>query len=240
MWDRISLFLPNLGIIAAIALLSTLVLRWIDKKYGKDLNSVSWVAKNWKGVIRPVALFIILIYAPFREELIFRAILVIIFPEVTRNAWYAILISAAVFAAWHVPNTRYLGGGGWLKKYKEGTLESDDLEAESSKLRKENLEEFPKGTLPILRVLTFVYPFSIGIVAGYFGIKYQSLWIPVLVHFLVNLLGPLMVIGTSLLLMLVVATFFLAKDRLWYVSYLWRNKRRMRKLKRLERKRSES
>ncbi len=108
-----------------------------------------------------------LIFAPMGEELLFRGPLIIAFSSVTDNAWVGIVISALLFSIGH-----YLPFP--VVSNIEGTLYMPNS----------NLMEDFKG---VIRILNSAFVFLLGIISGYFCIRYQSLHIGIAIHSLWNL-----------------------------------------------------
>jgi membrane protease YdiL (CAAX protease family) len=184
-------FAPSFGIIALIAVVSTLYLRYSVKYWctKEKINSIEWVEKNRSKLAWRISVPLMYVQAPTLEELIFRGPLLLLFAVFSLNAWIGVVVSAILFGASH-----WFG----LKvdfseaKYRNRT---DDLSAEAKRVEKEQ----PKIILRRRLAHTLVTCF-LGLIAGYCTVKYQSLWAGVLVHMVWNMFVPLLVIIFSLIL----------------------------------------
>ena len=110
----------------------------------------------------------ILFLAPLREELLFRAILILLFPSLTLGAWITIAILATGFGAIH-----------WKGQV---ALVLEDLRAWS--------EERDSKVRKVHRVLATSWTFVLGLLCGVTAVYYQSLWIALAIHVGWNYLVP--------------------------------------------------
>ncbi len=167
--ERIYAFLPSILIIVCIAGTTLLYNKLITKRLGEDnLKINEWVKNNkWKAFssFAPV----IYIGTPAIEELIFRAPLVIIFNTMSLSAWCGILISGGLFALLHWRDGIKFVVNGF----------SFSFSIFSNKEERTWIEGV--NTLCVL---------ILGILTGYYGIKYQSIWVSVGIHALWNLIAP--------------------------------------------------
>ena len=93
-----------------------------------------------------------------------------------------------------------------LSAKENGNHKSDDVEAEVNRL---NAEE---GKMIMVRkVLHVVFTLPLGILAGYYGIKYQSVWVAFGIHSVWNLIMP----AVLPILMLLGVLAFLGISSLW-------------------------
>ncbi|MFH1427184.1 MAG: CPBP family glutamic-type intramembrane protease, partial [Patescibacteria group bacterium] len=146
-------------------------------------------------------------------ELIFRAPLIIAFSTVSTIAWYGIFASSGLFALTH-----WFGKKIWMPEIlsarKNGEHKTDDLVVEMNRVHQEK-----ERTIIVRRVLHVFFTLPLGILAGYYGIKCQSVWVAFGIHFGWNFIMP----AVLPLLMLLVGLVFLG------ISFLWdslRSKRR--------------
>jgi len=160
-------------------------MKWIVKRFGDDFKSVKWHEKNKWKVTWTVGMPLMNIWTPAVEELIFRAPLIIAFSTMSSFAWYGVLTSSCLFALVH-----WFGKKIWMPEIllarENGDYKSDDLKAETERLRKEEGKE-----ILVKRVLHVILTLPLGILAGYYGIKYQSVWVSVGIHSLWNLIIPM-------------------------------------------------
>lgn len=214
--ERIYAFLPSVLIIACIAGTAFLYLKWVVKRFGDNLKSVEWHRKNQGKVAWTVGTPMICVFGPAVEELIFRAPLIIAFGSMSSSAaWYGVFASSGLFALSH-----WFGKKIWMPEIlsakENGDHESDDVEEEINRLHQEN----EKGIM-VRRVLHVVLTLPLGVLAGYYGIRYQSVWVAFGIHMAWNLVMPF-----------VVPLFFLFSMLAFFsISSLWnRVMRRRRRL----------
>lgn len=183
--ERWELFAPGIFSAAILALATLLYVRWVVKKIGlQNLNSAQWVKDNLFKVSLLVGTPVGNVLAPTAEELLFRAPIIVMFPDLGGFAWMGILISAGIFSLLHI------------KEKNLGIFEVLNAKnGDDSLIEKENQVE--KGLDRAERRLRIVFrlaaTFILGIIAGYFGIKHQSLWLSIGIHSLWNLTMPLLV-----------------------------------------------
>jgi len=185
--ERVYEFLPSVLMLAAIAAVASLYRQCIKKKFGDNLNSVTWIEKNkWKSFflyyVPAVA-----VGGPALEELGFRAPLIIAFDGMSSSAaWYALLVSSAIFGLFHF---------GAVIMFSEISSEKDSGNSQS-----DNLEEMvesiriKKGKMILLQKILRVGAASLsGVFIGYYGISCQSIWVCFGIHSLWNLTMPVLV-----------------------------------------------
>lgn len=202
---RIYAFLPSVLVIACIAGATFLYLKWVIKRFGDNFKSVEWHKKNRWKVIWAVGTPLINVWAPAAEELIFRAPLIITFSAMSSAAWYGVFASSGLFALSH-----WFGKKIWMPEIlstkENGNHKSDDVVAEMNRLHTE------EGKIIIVRkVLHVIFTLPLGILAGYYGIKYQSVWVAFGIHSVWNLIMP----AVHPLLMLLGALAYLGISSLW-------------------------
>lgn len=182
--ERIYTFLPSIVILICVAIATRLYLWWIAKRFGKNLKSVNWHKKNELKVASMFGTPLIYIFAPALEELIFRAPIIVAFSTVSSVAWYGILASSGLFALAH-----WRGKKVWMPEILDGNHKSDDVAEEINRLHAE------AGKMIMVRKASHVIvTLFLGILAGYYGIKCQSLWVAFGIHVAWNIVAPVVFI----------------------------------------------
>jgi membrane protease YdiL (CAAX protease family) len=212
--ERTYELLPSVLILACIAGVTLLYLELIIKRFGDNYKSVEWHEKNKWKVIWSVGTPLTNVWAPAVEELIFRAPLIIAFSAISSVAWYGIFASSGLFALVH-----WFGKKIWIfdifSARENGEHKSDNVVDEVNRLHTE------KGKMVVVRkVLHVVLTLPLGILAGYYGIKYQSVWVAFGIHSAWNLIMP----AVLPILMLLVMFTFLGITSLWG-KVRWNRKR---------------
>jgi len=174
--ERIFTFLPSILVIACIAGVTLLYLKWIVKRFGDNFKSVEWQEKNKWKVFWMVGVPLRGLWAPFAEKLIFRAPIIIAFSAMSSFAWYGVLASSCLFSLLH-----WSGKKIWipeiLSEKENNTHNSDDVEAEVERLYQKKRKE-----IVVRRIIHMFFSLILGILVGYYGIKYQSIWMSVGIH----------------------------------------------------------
>ena len=203
--ERFLTFLPSVLVIASIALITRVYLKWIIGRFDENAKSVQWHQQNKWKVFWLVGMPVQIVWAPTVEELIFRAPLVLAFSGMSSFAWYGILTSAVLFSLMH-----WSGKKIWMPEIllarAEGSHKSDDIGEEVERLH----QEAGKKIL-VSRISHVIFALLAGISAGYYGILYQSIWVSVGIHAAWNLVMPVVV----QLLLLVVMIFYVLLSLLW-------------------------
>ena len=212
--ERIYAFLPSVLIIAVIGGATFLYLKWVVKRFGDNFKSVEWHKQNQWKVTWTVGTPLINVWAPAVEELIFRAPLIIAFSAISSVAWYGVFASSGLFALLH-----WFGKKIWIPEIlsakENGNHKSDDMEAEINRLHMEEGK-----MIMVYKVLHVVFALPVGILAGYYGIKYQSVWVAFGIHSVWNLIMPTVL----LILMLLGVLAFNGISSLWD-RIRWRRRR---------------
>ena len=200
--ERIDIFLPSVLIISCIALITFLYIRIVRKCLGVNLKSVEWNKENlWKSALM-IGTPILNLGAPAVEELIFRAPLIIIFDSISSTAWYGILISSLLFGLAHFFGKK-VSMSDLFSARENNENESDDVQAETDRIHKK------LGKIILARRIFHVFvTFLAGIVFGYYGIVYQSIWVSFGLHSLWNLIMPFIMPVLIFLGSLVFAIFY--------------------------------
>jgi len=210
--ERFMQFLPSVIIIFSIAVVTLAHLFLIEKLLGSRLKSIDWLNKNKRKIFFLFFVPAFYVLPPTLEELIFRGPLIIVFGTLSFSAWIAILFSAFLFAAFH-----YFGVASRINLFdilsekEKGNIETDDIEAEEKKLAKTQSKK-----IKIRRIINISVSFPLGIFSGYCGIVYQSIWLSVVVHFIYNILAPI-------ILWIIIAIVFLLFSG---ISELWNRLKR--------------
>ena len=203
--ERISLFLPSILIIGGIAVIMFLYLKLMIRKFGDNLKSIDWVEQNKLKASLLLSSPNAYIFAPTWEELVFRAPIIIMFSELSQSAWYGILASSILFSVLHWRGNK-ITFFEILDARDNGEKESDNLEDESERLSQKMKKEVKQR-----KALHVLLTFLSGIIFGYFGIKYQSIWISVGLHSLWNLIMPILVV----VLIILAAIIYVSLSSLW-------------------------
>ncbi|MDP3696645.1 MAG: CPBP family intramembrane metalloprotease [Candidatus Taylorbacteria bacterium] len=185
------------------------------KRYRENLKSIEWLKENEWKVIWLIGTPACNIWAPTAEELIFRAPLIVAFGNISGNAWWGILASSIAFAFIHYFGKKINFLEVLLAKENSET-KNDDLQTTISDIEKAQAQQ-----MKTRRLLHIVATLPLGILAGYYGIKYQSIWVSVGIHSVWNLLMPTIL---PFLVLLVMLAFF-GITEVWD-RFRWRYRRR--------------
>ena len=207
--ERVYLFLPSILILGGVAAVTFFYLKWVIKYFGEDnFKSIEWHEKNkWKIPLIVGAPWVI-VFAPAVEELIFRAPLIIIFSTVSSDAWYGIFVSSGLFALAHLYEKKI-----WiydiLDERKNGNCQSDDVMTEMNRFYQENIK-----MVGVRQVLNIIFVLPLGILAGYYSIKCQSIWAAFAIHAIWNLVMPPIILFLGILLLFFVFVFVFLWDKI--------------------------
>lgn len=197
MIERFHLFLPSILALVCIATVTTFYLRFAIKQFGDNLKSVEWNQKNEIKVSLLVGTPLICILAPAVEELIFRAPLVVVFRHLDATAWCMIVVSSLIFGLIH-----WFGNHLWMPDIliarKNGRHQSDNVAAETTRLLAEM-----KGEIRIRKYAQVVGATGFGVLVGYIGVEYQSIWACFGIHSLWNFLVPAITFLIQLLIIVI-------------------------------------
>lgn len=179
--ERFMYFLPSILIIAGIYIAAQIYLALVTKLLGTNLKSIEWIKRNRKKIFILFFLPIGGILAPAGEELIFRAPVIIFFEGISYSAWLVILFSAFLFAISHYFWTEEKFVGFFLEKERFKT-ETDNLEFEVKRILQSKEKEIRNK-----KIANICFAFLMGIISGYCGVLYQSIWVSVGIHAIWNL-----------------------------------------------------
>lgn len=184
--ERIGQFLPSLVLLGSITAALQIYQMVMRRRWKKELDSIAWWKASRKEAFWRLSGPEIYFLMPLREELVFRAPLIIAFGFLSSYAWIAVLLIGTVFAVTHSLGKK-LTISEVLREHKERQIETDSLKETVS-----FLEGVMKKEIRIRRLLQPLFIFPLGILTGYYGIQYQSLWLVVGIHVLWNLLFPIL------------------------------------------------
>lgn len=174
--ERISqFFMPIL-----FALFTMLVIRryseFMNRRIGKEnFDNIDWWERNRLKITIFLGLPLIILGAT-TEEFAFRLLIIIAFKEMSACAWIAILLSSALFAMSHNRN-KYILHKTW------GSFFDED--------KKDEMIPKEKSLTKLIHISNAMI---LGIVLGYIGIRYQSLYLVIGLHMAWNLIGAAMVL----------------------------------------------
>jgi len=192
--ERLLDFLPQIIVLFTIGVASIVASKILEKLWLKGIakdkrKMIEWCKEN---KLKAAVGFIIgaYLYAPTVEELIFRAALIVIFPAISGYAWLGIILSGLAFGLLHAFDD-------YVKIFKTS------LAVGNPKHENESVTEESKAKIngKVIRIYRGISTGGMGILIGYFGIKYQSLYLASAIHAGWNLLMPLfllIVIGVTL------------------------------------------
>lgn len=206
--DRFLLFLPSISVLALIAVVTFAYLRWLMRRFGENIKSVEWREKNkWKTAWL-IATPSQNVLAPAWEELAFRAPLVIAFTSLSSGAWTWMIISSVLFAAVHLFKKGVTDLDLFAQK-KAGYNESDNTDEETERFRSEN-----KKAILLRKILNICFTFILGMIAGYYAITHQSIWIAFWIHAIWNFVMPFIVILCFVVILMIVNGLIFLWERL--------------------------
>ncbi len=168
------MFFPSIFILTIISGILLIYLKYQKKQFGKKLHSIKWLKKERKKVIWTLSAPEYCILAPAREEVIFRAPLIIIFSEISSNAWYGIFISSIIFSLMH-----------WAGE-KVSLSDIISSKTDNTKIAKLFFLKRNRKKIFLRKIIHVLCTFPLGILAGYYGIKHQSIWVAFAIHSIWN------------------------------------------------------
>ena len=127
MTERFFQFLPSIAILASIAIATLIYLRLISRRFRERTKSIKWCKENHWKIIWLIKMPLLYVWAPVAEELLFRAPLVVIFSDLSGNAWLGIWISGLLFSLVHYFGNKITLFEVLLSK-ERGDIKTDSLE----------------------------------------------------------------------------------------------------------------
>jgi membrane protease YdiL (CAAX protease family) len=195
MTQRIIHFLPSICSLATICLLGRLYFKLISKKFSDRFKNIEWCEANQGKIAHLIGMPVTYVIAPAFEELLCRAPIIVIFSWVSPAAWEAITASSVFFAAMHWPDSSEIFSALFKWRKKRGVPIGDEVQKKESR--------------PLWKkILQVIITFPMGLAFGYYGIRYQSIWISFGLHAAWNLVGPF---ALTIVLGLVMLFFELGK-----------------------------
>jgi membrane protease YdiL (CAAX protease family) len=203
--ERFMSLLPSVLVLGGIVGATFLFLKFIlpiligNERYKNHELLKVWMKENkrnkWKAVIFATVPFTC-IFSPALEEIVFRAPLLFLFSVISGYAWLGIIISSILFALAHYSEKTtevFLRGIEFAEEV--WTKEPNNNAHINGSDRERRKKLFRRGRA--------IGSFGFGILVGYLGIKYQSLYLCAVIHAAWNLLTPFV------LPLLVVIFFFI-------------------------------
>lgn len=188
MVERIDAFLPSIVILALVGMVTLGYVRFNIRRWGTSFKSVAWHEEHQSQVLWKVAVPLTYVSAPAIEEVLFRAPLIIAFPQISADAWPWLLASSAVFGSVHWFR-RLVDPECLFEARKNGTNQSDDVKSEVRRI----WAEF--GIIGRMQQVFGVVIVSFGgLLFGYYGITHQSVWVAYGMHAAWNLFAPFVLI----------------------------------------------
>lgn len=182
-------------------------------RFGDNFKSVEWQKNNRMKVFWTLSIPLTVL-SPAVDELIFRVPLIIAFGAISSVAWYGVFASSGLFALSHWFGKK-IRMSEIIYAKENGNHKSDDVVAEINRLHTK------EGKIIMARrVLHVVLALPLGILTGYYGIKYQSVWVAFGIHFVWNFVIPVVV---PILIFLGALVFF-GISSLWD-GVVWRRRR---------------
>ncbi|MBI1957337.1 MAG: CPBP family intramembrane metalloprotease [Candidatus Niyogibacteria bacterium] len=177
LWERFLLFWPSIAILLAIGGALRAYFKFLNKRYGEHLKDMEWVKENGGKITLLYVLPTLWFVSPVIEELMFRMPLIFFFGSITPLAWIGIGVSSVVFALMH-------WFSGFSKAYHRGLHSGLHSKKDAGVIAVGVETPDPKQEKSILysRVWQVFATSILGILAGYYGVYYQSIWVSIGIH----------------------------------------------------------
>ncbi len=221
--DRFTALLAEFAVVYWVAIVSLLYIKRIRAHWGEDnLDSLKWLMLNMRKYYRWNWLPLALVLAPASEELLFRAPIVFLFEDLSPLAWYGVLASGLVFGLTHWSGNK-ISLNLLVKEWQADRHTSDSVSKELKRLAEERL----KAVLA-LRTFHVLTASALGVVAGYYGILCQSLFVSVGIHAVSNLVLPTIFRVITIITIIVLVGVGLVVDcvprffRFMFLEWDWR------------------
>lgn len=201
-WERLQQFTLSILIVTSIGIIAiTHAENSLNAliKAGKTVGDIQ-DTQTKVGFLKNIIFPTVVVYAPTIEEVMFRLPLILAFSTINRQSLHVIVISGLLFGLHHITNP-----GSTFREL------PDDLPLSAIKNR-ENDEK-----IGFRNYYQVVMTSILGILAGYFSVKFQSIWVAVAIHVLWNTLG---IVTIGLGIGLVVAIVLLIARKLGYEDKL--------------------
>ena len=227
MSERFMSLLPSVLVLVGIGGVAFLFLKFIlpvligNERYKNPELLKVWMKENkWKAVIF-AAVPSTCIFSPALEEIVFRAPLLFLFSVISGHAWLGIIISSILFALVH-----------YSEKTTEALLKGIEL-AEEVWTKEPNNNAHINGPdrerrKKSFRISRAIGSFGFGILVGYLGIKYQSLYICAVIHAAWNLLAPFMLPFLFIIFLLIFLGIMALRDIFEKKRFYTRFEKRLR------------
>jgi membrane protease YdiL (CAAX protease family) len=212
--ERVYVFLPSILILVGLAIVSRIYLKLVTDRFKKDLNSIKWCKENTLKLVLMLTLPTLCVYAPALEELIFRAPLVVAFKALSPVAWHWIIVSSALFAATHWFGRKITIDDVLLAEKENNGLPTDNVDEEMKRL--DQLQGKKKRI--IKKISHVIFTFLLAILAGYYSIKLQSVWIAFGIHSGWNIVLPIGILFIGFLLSILFVVIVSLGKAAWELS----------------------
>lgn len=182
MLERIYALMPSLTILVTLIVIGRIYALLMKKRVEERFKDLEWVSGHRLQI---TALFapLMFIQAPLVEETAARFPLLVLFSDLSGWAWYGILASAALFSLWYWYNNEDYHAGTYLVSDKrKGRNTSNDSYQEVERIKKNHKKAIRSG-----RIYQTIMVFFLGVLAGYFSLKFQSIWWAVGIHIAWNI-----------------------------------------------------
>lgn len=197
--ERIRLFLPSILIITSIAAATNLYLWRTNKAF--ELKGIDWVKAHAWACLWKLKAPTLFVWAPTAEELVYRAPIIVIFSAMSENAWYGVIASGVLFGLTHLKN------------------QGEEID----QLFEEDGGRYAKIAFKLLHVIITM---CMGMLCGYYGIQYQSIWVSVGLHAAWNLFVPFLFSLLGIVLMVIFSIAESVYEKAWWKWKLWRKLRK--------------
>ena len=189
---RAHIFLPSILIMAVVAIAYRFFYKSNHKQIMEELRAVKQVRTkenvlvfmrgNWWRLL--LMIFAAVLFSPVKNELLFRAPLLVAFGSFSEMTWNAIYVSAALYASFM------------------------SLSFKTDFLKEDTWSKYVGAQRTFLKIgafaLNFLSWWVVGIAAGYVAIRYQSLFVCVLFGITLPFINGALVLIYQLVLMAIV------------------------------------
>lgn len=180
--------------ILALYIYLKIINRWLKKQ---PYDNIEWLKKNQVKLYFLAGMPMTIICTPMLEEFFFRLPLIVLFNDVSGGAWLGIFVSAILFGAIHYLNPKSF----YVSQQILDAGKNKGIDAKCGDVAKEVIAK-EKKTIMVAQIAQVIATFFFGLLSGYFGIKYQSLYVSVGLHAAWNLFMPFILVIVALILLL--------------------------------------